>query len=131
MAGNIQRKIQSIDNSLYHNGLVKILIEAHLKKKGYNWEDFLIGNHFKEDEREGHSDKTKKTRRKFPSTPKQKSHARETQQDQYFDNETPLIKALETLKQKNVRRKITINQKGKFIERRNKERRRKKASPNY
>lgn len=36
MVGNISRKIQSIDNSLYHNELVKILIEAHLKRKGDN-----------------------------------------------------------------------------------------------
>ena len=36
MDGNIKRKIQSIDNAPYHHGLVKILIESHLKGKGDN-----------------------------------------------------------------------------------------------
>jgi len=33
-------KMRSIDNALYHHGLVKFLIEAHLRSKGDNWEDF-------------------------------------------------------------------------------------------
>lgn len=73
MAGNIQRKMQSIDNVPYHHGLVKILIESPLKIKGDNWEDFLIRNHFKEAEPEEHSDKTRKNRRNFPQTLK-KTH---------------------------------------------------------
>ena len=32
MSRNIHKKIYSIDNALYHHGLVKVLIEAHLKK---------------------------------------------------------------------------------------------------
>lgn len=42
MDTNIQRKIQSIDSALYPHGLVKDLIEAHLKSKGDNWEDFMV-----------------------------------------------------------------------------------------
>lgn len=73
MTGNIQRKIQYINNALYHHGLVKILIEAHLRNIGHNWEDFLIKNHFKEAEKEEPSGKTRKSRRKFPSNPKENS----------------------------------------------------------
>jgi len=36
MTFSIQRESRSIDNSLYHHGLIKILIEAHLQAKGYN-----------------------------------------------------------------------------------------------
>ena len=42
MATNIQRRIQFIDNALYHHGLVKIMIEAHLRIRGDNLEDFLV-----------------------------------------------------------------------------------------
>lgn len=52
MVANIKRKIQSSDNALYHHGLVKILIEAHLNIKGDNWEDFLVQNHFKKVEQD-------------------------------------------------------------------------------
>lgn len=61
----IQRKIQSIDSALCYHGLVKILIEAHLRNTGDNWEDFLVRNHFKEEEMEEPSDKTKKSIRKL------------------------------------------------------------------
>lgn len=109
MAGNIQRKIQSIDNALYHHGLVKFLIESHMERKGDKWEDSLIRNHFKEVGQEEPSNKTRKSRRKLPSNPKENSPVQETQQDQYYDDETLLASVLETLKQKNVRRKIANN----------------------
>lgn len=49
MVGNIQRKIQSIDNALYHHGILKMLIEDHLRNIRDNWEYFIITNHFKEE----------------------------------------------------------------------------------
>jgi len=48
MSGNTQRKIHSIENTLYHHGLVKMLIEDHLESIGDNWDNFLIRNNFKE-----------------------------------------------------------------------------------
>jgi len=34
MATNFQKKIESIETTMYHHGLVKILVEFHLKSKG-------------------------------------------------------------------------------------------------
>lgn len=36
MSGNIQRRIQFIDNTMYHHGLVEILVESHLQSIGAN-----------------------------------------------------------------------------------------------
>ena len=48
MASNVQKKTQFIDATMYHHGIIKILIEFHLKSIGDTWENFLIRNHFKE-----------------------------------------------------------------------------------
>ena len=48
MASNIQKRVQFLETTLYHHGLVKILIEHHLRKMGDNWEEFLVRNHFEE-----------------------------------------------------------------------------------
>ena len=48
MASNVQKRIQSIETTMHHHGLVKISIEFHLKIIGDNWEDFLVRNHFQE-----------------------------------------------------------------------------------
>ena len=100
MAANIQIKIQFIENSLYHHGLVKILIEAHLKRKGDNWEDFMIRNHFNKVEKYEPSSKKMKRRRKLPSNPKKNSPTQGTQQNEYLDDEITLANVLENLKQK-------------------------------
>ena len=34
MDSNVQKKIESLEISMYHHGLVKILVEYHLKKIG-------------------------------------------------------------------------------------------------
>lgn len=36
MSSNTRRKIQSIENTMYHHGLLKIVIEAHLESLGDN-----------------------------------------------------------------------------------------------
>lgn len=48
MALNVQKRIQFIDITMHHHGLVKILIEFHLISIGDTWEDFLIRNHIQE-----------------------------------------------------------------------------------
>ena len=48
MATNVHNKVQCIENTMYHHGLVKILVEFHLRSTGDDWESFLIRNHFKE-----------------------------------------------------------------------------------
>lgn len=42
MDTNVQKKIKSIETTMYHHGLVKILVEFHLKSVGDTWEDFLV-----------------------------------------------------------------------------------------
>ena len=42
MATNVQKKIESIQTTMYHHGLVKILVEFHLRSIGGTWEDFLV-----------------------------------------------------------------------------------------
>lgn len=61
---NVQRKIQFIENTMYHHGLVKILVEFHLKNMGDNWESSLVRYHFKEDNQEQPSSGKAKTGRK-------------------------------------------------------------------
>ena len=48
MASKVQKRVQFLETTLHHHGLVKILIESHLKKIGDNWEEFLLRNHFQE-----------------------------------------------------------------------------------
>ena len=50
MSGNVQNKIQFIENIMYHNGLVKILIELHLQSIRDTRETFLVANNFEEEE---------------------------------------------------------------------------------
>lgn len=40
MASNVQKKIEFIDTTMYQHGLVKILVEFHLKRIGDTWEIF-------------------------------------------------------------------------------------------
>ena len=48
MATNVQKKVESIETTLYHHGLVKILVEFHLRSIGDTWEDFLVRNFFQD-----------------------------------------------------------------------------------
>jgi len=64
MASNVQNKIEFIDTTMYHHGLIKILIEFHLKCIGDTWEDFLIRNQFQEAPESPKEDNIRKSRRK-------------------------------------------------------------------
>lgn len=63
-ASNVQKKIEFIDTTMYHNGLVKILIEFHLKSIGDTWENFLIRNHFQEAPESPEEGNVRRSRRK-------------------------------------------------------------------
>ena len=49
MSTNVHKIVQFIDNTMHHHGLIKILIEFHLKSIGDSWEIFLIRNHFQDE----------------------------------------------------------------------------------
>jgi hypothetical protein len=48
MALIIQHSTKSLERSLFHFGLVKILVEAILQEKNNNWVQFLVRNNFVE-----------------------------------------------------------------------------------
>ena len=48
MASSVQRRVQFLETTLYHHGLVKMLIEHHLAKTKDTWDNFLVRNHFEE-----------------------------------------------------------------------------------
>ena len=49
---------------MYHHGLIKILVEFHLKSVGDTWENFLIRNHFHEAPKSPKEDNVRRSRRK-------------------------------------------------------------------
>ena len=49
---------------MHHHGLVKILLEFHLKSIGDSWDNFLIRNHFQDEPEQPKEDKTRKSRRR-------------------------------------------------------------------
>lgn len=48
MATNAQKKIEAIEITLCRHGLVKILVEHHLKSVGDTWDDFFLKNFFQD-----------------------------------------------------------------------------------
>jgi len=48
MATNIQKNVESIETTLYHHGLVNILVEFHLKSVVDTWEELLIRSFFQD-----------------------------------------------------------------------------------
>ena len=64
MSTNVQKRIQFIDNTTHHHGLIKILLEFHLKSIGDSWENFLIRNHFQEVHEQPKEENIRKSRRK-------------------------------------------------------------------
>lgn len=64
MASNVQKKIESVETTMYHHELVKILVEYRLKRIRDTWENFLIRNHFQEASKSLEKDSIRKRRRK-------------------------------------------------------------------
>ena len=58
MSNTIQKQKGNEDKSLYHFGLIKILIEFELQRRGKTWKEFLIANQIKEDEQEQQQEHT-------------------------------------------------------------------------
>jgi len=48
MLKTIQKKKGNEEKSLYHFGLIKIIIEYEVQKSGKTWKEFLITNQIKE-----------------------------------------------------------------------------------
>jgi hypothetical protein len=49
MADRVQAKSKDVDSSLFHSGLIRMLVSEELGKKEISWENFLVTSHFKMD----------------------------------------------------------------------------------
>jgi len=110
---------KTLEISLYHHRLIKILLEAHLRAKGDNWQRVLVCNHFIEVHEEEMSTKIRIWRR-ILSNPNPKTISGEEvliiDEVEHIEvppgipkDDIPLCKFLEKVRQKNekedVRRK--------------------------
>jgi hypothetical protein len=46
MADRVQAKSKAVDTSVFHSGLIKMLVMEELKKKNIDWEQFIASAHF-------------------------------------------------------------------------------------
>jgi hypothetical protein len=49
MLDRIQSKSKDVDTSIFHSGLIRILVSEDLGKKDISWEHFFVASHFKLD----------------------------------------------------------------------------------
>jgi hypothetical protein len=49
MSDRIQSKSKDVDTSIFHSGLIRMLLSEELGKKDISWEHFVISSHFKLD----------------------------------------------------------------------------------
>jgi hypothetical protein len=49
MSDRIQSKSKDVDSSLFHSGLIRMLVSEELGKKEISWEHFVVTSHFKLD----------------------------------------------------------------------------------
>jgi hypothetical protein len=46
MVDRVQAKSKAVDTSVFHSGLIKMLVMEELKKKNIDWEKFIASSHF-------------------------------------------------------------------------------------
>jgi hypothetical protein len=46
MDNKVQAKSKQVDTSVFHSGLIKILVMEELRKKNKDWETFNTSSHF-------------------------------------------------------------------------------------
>ena len=49
MSDRVQAKSKDVDSSLFHSGLIRMLVSEELGKKEISWKNFLVSSHFKMD----------------------------------------------------------------------------------
>ena len=67
---------------MHHHGLIKILLEFHLKSVGDSSESFLIKNHFQDEPDQPKDDKNRKNRRRKVDTCIEKESSPQPQQEE-------------------------------------------------
>lgn len=103
MSVSVQKKIQLIDNTVYHHGLVNILTECHLQSIGDNWENFLVRNHFEEKtlEQPSGSRTLRGRKRKIETVIEQEPH----HQQDFSEDDIPIVEILQKMNIENLKRK--------------------------
>lgn len=64
MSTTALNNIDDIESQLYHHGLIKVLVENHLKEREDTWEKFLVRNFFQDPPEAPEGSSTKKSRRR-------------------------------------------------------------------
>lgn len=82
MATTIHKKMEAIETNIYHHGLVKKLVEYHLKSVGDTWENFSIGNFFQDALEFPKGSSVKRSRRRKTSLTIQNTPETSTQKKQ-------------------------------------------------
>ena len=49
MSDRVQSKSKAVDTSIFHSGLIRMLVYEVLGKKDISWENFIIASHMKLD----------------------------------------------------------------------------------
>ena len=99
---NAQKKIQLIENTMYHHGLIKILIKFHLQSIGDNWERFLVRDHSEKKNPEqpcGRKTLTGRKRKMETVIEREPQHQQELSED-----DLPIVEILLRMKRESLRR---------------------------
>jgi hypothetical protein len=46
MSDRVQAKSKAVDTSVFHSGLIKMLVMDELRKRNMEWEEFITSSHF-------------------------------------------------------------------------------------
>jgi len=103
MAINVQKEVQCIENTMYHHGPVKILVENHLQSIGDDSKSILIRNHFEQKTPEKPSSSRILKGRKI-TIEMTREHTPQTQ-TKVIEEELPIVKILQRMKRGNPRKK--------------------------
>ena len=95
METNVQKKVESIETTLYHHGFVKNLVEFHLRSVGDTWEDFFVRNFFQYALGFPQGSPVKRSRRRKTSLTIQSTPETSTQKN---DEEEPIFEKLTAIR---------------------------------
>jgi hypothetical protein len=46
MVDRVQAKSKAVETSVFHSGLIKMIVMEELRKKNIDWEEFITSSHF-------------------------------------------------------------------------------------
>ena len=112
MSANVQKRVQFIDNTMHHHGLIKILLEFNRKSVGDSWESFLIKNHFQDAPEQPKGGKNRRSRRRKVDTGSEKS----SPQPQQEEEEITIVELMKNKRHNKVKKRGNGEKKSKVSE---------------